>query len=339
MKKILFAIMVLSLSATAQEDHFSNIEETPLHINPANAGLKNDIRAIALFRSQWNSVGSQFQTSGFSFDMRATDESKAAYLGLGVNAVYDNAGYGNMNTTKGNVNLTCILTTDGYNKISMGLNGGLGNRTLNILDSRWESQYDGAYNSSLASGESFVSGSYNYYDVGAGVAWAYGRDAKRIKSNDGVKVNVGISAHHFGIARSSFYAEDADFMNTKFAFNANGEFGKKQTNLTFIPTLYAAMQGSLSEIVVGNKFRYLLQEGSRITGRIKAMAVYLGAYYRYNDALIGTAGIEYGNFAAGFSYDLNISSLSSYSSGRGGVEFFLKFVTPNPFSVAGRAKW
>jgi len=41
--------------------------------------------------------------------------------------------------------------------------------------------------------------------------------------------------------------------------------------------------------------------------------------------------MELGSFTFGVSYDINVSGLTVASSGRGGIEFSLKFVNPNPY--------
>jgi hypothetical protein len=57
-KLILFSIVLISLLSgsklTAQDVHFSQIQESPLWLNPANAGFMNGyLRAIANYRNQW----------------------------------------------------------------------------------------------------------------------------------------------------------------------------------------------------------------------------------------------------------------------------------------------
>jgi hypothetical protein len=54
---------------------------------------------------------------------------------------------------------------------------------------------------------------------------------------------------------------------------------------------------------------------------------HLGGMYRYKDALIPMIRLDMLAFSLGFSYDLNISSLRTASSGRGGVETSLSYVT------------
>ena len=54
--------------------------------------------------------------------------------------------------------------------------------------------------------------------------------------------------------------------------------------------------------------------------------------FRNEDAAIIEFGAKYGNFIGRLSYDINTSSLSSVSSGRGGTEMSLTYILsrPNP---------
>ena len=46
-----------------------------------------------------------------------------------------------------------------------------------------------------------------------------------------------------------------------------------------------------------------------------------GGYYRWDDAAIIEIGVNFKNLMYKMSYDINTSSLNTYSSKRGGIEF------------------
>ena len=54
-----------------------------------------------------------------------------------------------------------------------------------------------------------------------------------------------------------------------------------------------------------------------------------GVNYRWKDAVIPFIGLFYKNVTYQMSYDINISTLKSYSRHRGGVEFFIAFSPMN----------
>ena len=343
MKRIIPSVIACLLvsSAFAQDPHFSQYSSTPLLVNPANTGFKNDLRAIINYKNQWSSVADPYTTSAFSFDMRTNKGgTNNSYLGLGAQVLHDKAGGNNMSQTQAAINVAGIIKIDAYNKFSTGIMGGLGQRSADYTELRWESQYaNGAYNGQLNSNETFESNSFSYFDAGAGIAWSYGKDQAYISANNGVKATVGFSASHFGIPNASFKANTGEKLKTKFIGHASMELGKQNTNLTIMPSVYYIQQGSLREILVGSSFRYLLQEGSHYTGSNKAASISLGVHYRVLDALITSLQVDFSNYSVGVSYDVNISKLSTASQMRGGIELFLRFVTPNPFGGGTSSKF
>jgi hypothetical protein len=98
-----------------------------------------------------------------------------------------------------------------------------------------------------------------------------------------------------------------------------------------VPGFMYARQGPAQEIYVGTLFRYLLSQDSKFTGFKKGAALYTGAYLRTRDAVTAKLMLEYAGFGFGLSYDVNISSLQAATSFRGGIEFTLRFISPNPF--------
>ena len=344
MKNIKFIIIVVcglfSLHSKAQDPHFSQYRMTPLMVNPGNAGFNYNLRATANYRQQWKSVASPFSTSAFSFDMNTSKKkNNRGSIGVGLQFLNDKAGDAKMGMTQGNINVSGVLKLDDKSKLSIGIMGGFGQRTINYAVLRWENQYqNGAFDANNTTGENLGSNSTTYMDAGAGFVWQYGKDPGYITQNNGVKVNFGASVYHFGLPSTSYFGNTSEKMNTKFIAHGSVELGKENTNLTFIPEFYFVQQGSQREILIGNVFRYLINEGSKVTGFVKSSAVSLGVNYRVKDALITSIMLEYANYSVGFSYDINLSSLSTSSNSRGGFEIALRFVTPNPFAKGYRAR-
>ena len=174
MKRVLIIFFVLmSLDSLSQDPHFSQYCETPLFLNPANTGLKNNTRAIINYRNQWAAVSTPYQTTALSYDMSLTKDNLAnAWVGLGTNIYYDWAGDGNLSLTQGNLNLSGVIRLDAENKLSAGLMGGYGQRSLDYNEFRWQAQYNGTYNPNLNSNEDYSQNAFGYFDAGAGVAWS-----------------------------------------------------------------------------------------------------------------------------------------------------------------------
>lgn len=338
--RIVVLVCLFGVSSLAQDAHFSQFWETPLQVNPANTGLNHDLRAVVNYRRQWGSFVSPFQSFAFSFDAKTSRKNnRNAYLGVGVHFLHDQAGNSPLSITEGGINLSGVLKLNEANKLSLGLMGGFGQRSLNLNQFSWSNQYvGGSYNPNTSSGENFSQSSVVFMDAGAGLVWSFGKDQSYISANDGVKLNVGVSAFHFNLPKSGFLPGSSDRLHTKYAFFLNSEFGRKNSNLSILPQVYFALQSLQTNVVVGSLFRYILQEGSRYTGNLKSASVSLGALYRLKDAVIWVASMNYSNYSIGFSYDMNLSKLSGFSKMRGGFELYLKFITPNPFAAKTRSR-
>ena len=334
-KQIVILAFAISLQAklNAQDFHFSQFRETPMLINPAQTALNKDVRIIVNYKDQWRSVAAPFKTYAISGEFAVNHKrGKDNYLGIGLQIVRDQAGDAKIGTTLGMLSINGVLKMAEFNKLSVGIIGGIGQRSINASALQWGSQYDGAnFNSAIASGED-IPKAFVYPDFGAGIAWSYGKGEKYISANDGVKATVGLSAFHFGIPSYSYYLNSTEKLNTKIIGHASVSIGIANSNLLIIPELIFVKQGSLQEISMGSMFKFITQEESKYTKNKKPSAYSIGAHYRIGDAMIFTVMYEYSNYAIGISYDVNLSKLTSVSKSRGGLEISLRFVTPSQFS-------
>lgn len=326
--------------SSAQDLTYSRKSLSPLLINPGMTGLDVDLRASVHHRNQWSSIVTPYQTSHVSFDSRLTRNVRGdeSFLSLGAMFYNDRAGSANLITNKAKLFLSGNIAISSDSRLSLGLMGGFGQRSIDQGQLTWGNQYDGSYNSNIQSNESMYVDQFSFLDVGSGIVWSYGEDSRFIGSNDALKFKVGYSIYHLGVQKYSFEIAGDYVSGVKHLAFVNAEIGVGQTNLTFIPEIYFANQRNFKEIVLGSGFRYLLQEGSKITGFIKEMAITPSIYYRVGDAFITALDIQYAHYTFGFSYDVNISSLSEATRGRGAVEFHFRFQMPNPFLWKTRAR-
>lgn len=333
---VLVATALLSADTLkAQDVHFSQFRETPVFLNPGNTALDRDVRVILNYKDQWRSVASPYKTFGFSGEMAvAKKKNKNAYLGIGLTVFSDKSGDSQMGLTVGTLNISGIIKTGENSKLGLGVMGGFGQRSVSYGALRWEEQYqNGAYSSANSSFEPSGATSYTLPDAAAGIAWTYGKGEKYISANNGVRATIGFGAHHFGFQKYSFYKQTGEKLFSKYVGHANVEIGIANSNLIIVPGIMFTSQGPSKEIVAGSIFKYVLSENSKYTGNKKGSAIGIGFDYRFGDAAIATLMYEFSNFAAGVSYDFNLSKLKTVSSARGGFEISLRFVSPNPFNA------
>ncbi len=324
--------LVFGYSAKAQDIHFSQFDETPLQLNPANAGVHHDVRVIANYKNQWKAVGSPYKTFAMSADLKLL-KSKKHQLGLGVDFFSDKAGDADMASTQGNVSLSGIININKKSLISAGLMAGFAQRSMKGDNLTWGNQYNGmAYDGSLPTGETNTPGSFTYADFAAGAQFSYGTDEMYISANDARKVNIGVAVFHPQQPAYSFYGNKSDILHMKFVLHGDAAIGIKNTNLVLKPSYIIFKQGATQEITPGMSFQYILQEGSKYTSNKKPAALTIGGYYRLQDAAIAVVKFEYANYAIGFSYDINLSKLKTVTDTRGGFEISLRFITPGAFA-------
>jgi type IX secretion system PorP/SprF family membrane protein len=331
---IITSVVLCWINLDAQDIHFSQTTETPLWNNPSQAGLGHDVRASINYKDQWRSVVSApYKTLFASADFALLRNSKKAKLGVGISLFNDQAGDVNLNTNMGQLAMSGIVTLNESNFLSAGLSAGYGQRTLNYANLTWGNQYDGLqYNSALASGEPTNFQDVNFFDLGGGISWLFSSPNATLSSSDARMFNIGVAAHHLNKPSYSFYGDNSSKLPMKLVFHGNAAIGMKNTNLILEPSYYVALQGPHREIVPGMMFKFLLGQSSKYTGNRRSSGVAVGAFVRFNDAIVPMVRYEFANWAVATTYDINISDLSAASRARGGFEVSIRFMTPDPFS-------
>lgn len=329
-----FAIAIFATATVqAQDVHFSQTIETPLLMNPSQAGLGHDIRASINYKDQWRSVVSApYKTISASADFALMKRNNGTHLGVGVNFFNDKAGDANMVTTVGQIHVAGIVGLNSSNLLSVGIVGGYGMRSLNYSALQWGNQYDGQqYSSTLASGEPTNYSSFGFIDFGAGASWLFSVGDATLSSKDAKIINIGLSVQHLNKPAYSFYGESAQKLPMKYVFHGYASLGMKNTNLILEPSYFVAIQGGHHEIIPGMMCKYVLGQSSKYTGRKNSSAISFGAVFRVMDAIVPMVRYEFSNWSVTTSYDINVSGLTTASRARGGFEISIRFLTPNPF--------
>lgn len=321
-------VAMLSMSSFAQDIHFSQLEQSPLTLNPAMAGANSPIQAIINYRNQWSKVGVPYSTIAASYDMRTNDSyyMKEGNFAFGINFFNDQAGAQRMATTIANLNLAYHLLVTNESTLGLGIYGGYGQRSFNDDGAQWMSQYDGfGWNGNVNSGEAFERPSFNYFDAGAGIVYTYLVDGGYMTQNLKKVVNVGFSACHLNRPKYSFMKLDNERLAIRYAAFVHADLGIENSRMRIQPGLFYLRQAGHQEIMAGTNFGYIIHEGSRSTGFTRPITFYTGIFYRHKDAMIGRMAFEYDVFSLGFAYDMNISDLATVSKTIGGFEFFLRY--------------
>jgi len=341
MKKITIISIVLftaiQFRCFAQDIHFSQFNEAPMLLNPALTGAFNgDHRAILNYKNQWGSVAKPYQTYAFSYDAGLFKQKlQTGYLGIGISVFKDIAGDMKFGTTQANLSVAYHQELNENNELTAGIQGGYTGRSLDPSGEQWDNQYDGisGFDGSLPSGETSTFQNFSYGDFSGGLVWNYFSKEMYSTANNALKLNLGGCVEHINQPKLSFYQMKDDKLWLKYAVHGGAWIGIKNTNTSIIPSAVFWKQGSSQEITAGSMFRFRLKEESKYTGFVKEFAFSLGGFYRVNDAVIASTQFELGSWALGMSYDVNVSGLKAASNGRGGLEVYLRYISPNPFKT------
>ncbi len=323
-------LMFVAFGASAQDIHFSQIQEAPLWLNPANAGFFNGyFRAVANYRNQWASMGNAYQTMALSIDGNVMKVRKnKAYAGLGLFIFNDKAGVAKIGTTQAQLHASAIVKASRNSKIAGGIYLGVNQNSANYAALTYGNQYNGKeIDQSLATGEIVNYTSFVNSDVGAGLNYEYASVASDMTRDDIFSLKIGAAVHHINKPVQRFSTGSTYRVPMRFAGNVQARIDFKDTKLSLLPSLVYLQQASAMTVIAGTHLRFRFKNGTKLTGNRTEAGLNVGVYYRFKDAIVPQVNLDMGKYAIGVSYDYNISRYSQVSKGMGGFEIYLKFMT------------
>ncbi len=319
-KITLVLLLCSSYAMQAQDVHFSQFFEAPLLRNPSLAGLfAGDIRVQGVYRNQWGSVTTPYQTGSFDIEYKKPVGGANDFMTFGGQILYDRAGTTNFTTTNflPAVNYHKALSGDKSKYISLGFMGGLVQRSIDRTKITTNNQFDGnGYNPSLADGETFAQTNYSYFDASVGMTY----NAPLPGEGENNTFFIGAAYHHFNRPKNSFYKNPDIELNAKWVASVGVKFDINETSYFTLHADYSK-QGAFTEIIGGALYSYKLGEDIEAP----SYTLHIGAFMRLRDAIIPVVKFDYNPFSVALSYDANISQLKTVSQGRGGMELSVSY--------------
>ncbi|MEN9002501.1 MAG: PorP/SprF family type IX secretion system membrane protein, partial [Flavobacteriales bacterium] len=245
--------------------------------------------------------------------------------GAGIIFNNDNTGDSRFRTTVLNVvgSYAIPFKKDSNQRITVGVQTGITNKTLSYDELRFDAQYNGiSYDNGLPTREAFTANSQNFFNLHAGIS--YDNQISQRK-----KLSIGASLFNITKPKESYFDNQAIRVDRRFSGFASYQFPVHE-KIDVIPAAFYMQQGRYFEFIVGARGKYILSEsvGAR-------QSAYLGVFFRTKDAGFITAEYDYNNWHFGLSYDINLSSLRQASNGRGGIElsaiYILKLFKPKRY--------
>jgi type IX secretion system PorP/SprF family membrane protein len=303
MKKILQLLFPLCIVAqlTAQDIHLSQFYASDHLLNPAKVGnFDGDYRFTANYRNQWMQVaGKPISTYIVSFDKAFHYYSHE--IDGGIMVARDEFTGTNVTTTKIVLTGAYGYTWNGH-EFRVGIQPGFvfrgsdyGNQSF---PSQWE--HDEGEFSGKDNHENSINDNVKEFDLNLGVMWS----KKFAKATP----RIGFAVDHLNMPKDSYFNQFKERLQIRKVFHGELDFNVSE-KLVLEPKLLWMWTAKANDMVVGTNVRYKLDNKT-------IPSVFVGAYYRNGvmriaDAVIPTIGLSYKKFDLGFSYDVNISSLST----------------------------
>jgi type IX secretion system PorP/SprF family membrane protein len=321
MKKLLYIIFLVfvgSTAALAQDPNFSQFFASPLTLNPALTGkFDGSFRVAGNYRDQWPTINNVYVTKTLSLDFGVLKNKIAEVdqMGVGILGVTDIAGDGVLvtNYAGGSVSYHKGLDEDGLHQLGIGFQGAYVNKRLDVTKVIFADQltplgFTGITNEIFNSKQI----SLGYFDLNAGILYN--------GSTDGYNnFYVGASMYHINRPKESFQGGQY-VLNTRTTLQAGGRIPVGKYNYLHLAANYN-MQAKAQNFVAGGAFSYNVNRNED-----DPVNVYLGAWYRFNDAAIPYVGLEFKGIQIGASYDANTSLLKTATNSRGGMEISLIYI-------------
>ena len=287
-------------------------DAAPLFLNSGLTGVfEGDWRLHAQYRTQWKSVNFKpYNSALVSFDM------PFGKWGVGIQVNNFRAGYGNFNVLQGLVSAAYNLPLNKKRShvISFGVQAGGMQKSLEYQLLSFNNQYTltdgGGFDNTIISGETFGAQSMIVPTTNASILYYFAKQQARVNPF------VGLSAFNLIEPLESFYDQE-NRLPRRYYLHAGTRINITE-QFYLLPKVLLMQQREFSEQTFSAEAGYFM----------KGSETYLigGLIYRNRDAMIATAGVKKENFTLRLGYDVNVSSLSSVSTGRGGFEVALTYV-------------
>jgi type IX secretion system PorP/SprF family membrane protein len=327
MKKglIIFSVM-MSVLASGQDIHFTQLQQTPMLLNPAYTGMFHGWERIGVaHKSQWVNAGTKFHTTSIAVDMNffKPKRGNAAHMGAGVQLYNDIGGDSKFGTKQMLLNLSAIVPLGDMHSISGGLQLGIGQRTGDLTGLLFSNQFNGnEIDPFLPSSEVNNLVSFVYPDMGLGVSYRYGNHKIGFSRDDATDFRFGISYVHANNPDLKYRLGFNEELYAKFGINASLLKDIPGSDVGFQVLFNQYLQGPHAETMFGGLLRYRLSSGSKSTGLTRDSYLSGGLYYRLKDAISPAIFAQIYGFTLGLSYDITLSKLSQVTRA-GGLEFSL----------------
>ena len=320
--------IVFSVSAWSQDIHFTQLNGSPLMVNPGFTGLYRGWERVSVnHKNQWVNAGTKFYTTAIAmdFNLLKSPRKRGAFLGFGIQLYNDVGGDSKFGRKQLLLSLAGIVPVAKDHFLSLGFQGGMGQTSGSFDNLVFPNQFNGStLDPGLTSYEFRGLNSQIYPDLSFGLLYRYGGIHRSFSTTEQPEVSVGMAMYHFNKPDVRYDFGSFEEINRKMVFNATVKKDFSSSYIGFEALVNHFNQAPHSETLIAGLMRYKKSTGSQITRLKKKVVLAFGLAYRVNDAVAPVFKLENGDWTFGLSYDVTVSALGGYNRG-GGLEFTLMF--------------
>ncbi len=317
--KIVALSLLIGQLVNAQDVHFSQYFTSPLTLNPAMTGLVNkDFRAAGNYRTQWSSItNNPYETFSVSMDgsMFKNKFKNGDAMGVGLLFLNDKAGAGQLTNQTLGLSLAYhhAIGAKKNQYLSLGVQSYFVDRNIDFRKLVFGDQFDPVSGTaSGATGEVFNTDNEGYTDFNTGVMYT-GR------VNENATIYAGAGFYH--VTRPSFtFMNSENRVSPRYSVYFGGSVDITDYSVFYGSANYQ-QQGPQSEFILGGAAGFILNPHHDRDDEDQVF--YLGAWYRFRDAIIPYAGFELKNMTIGLSFDATVSGLAQAAQNNGAMEISL----------------
>jgi type IX secretion system PorP/SprF family membrane protein len=238
-------------------------------------------------------------------------------LGVGVIAVYDKSGTGALQNITTGLSLAyhkrLSSDEDKPRNLSIGLQGVMVQKSINFAKLKFEDQYQASTGlADLPTNETTGAADLTYPDFNAGILYSG-------YVNDRSNMYAGFSYYHLTQPVETFLNGNHK-INSRVTASIGGSLQMNENTMLFVSGMYQ-QQGKANEIVVGAASGFIMNPNHE--DDVANSVFYIGAWYRYADAIAPYVGFEWAKAKLGISYDVNLSGFTPATKGNGALEISL----------------
>ena len=292
MKSIMLTLLGAAITsvASAQFVPYSQYHLNPLLTNPAHAGMTNDAKLLFQYR-QAKVANYEIPAISFLYPLFINNgRSKMRYGGIGLTVIRQSSGPGNLFNTTGAIGgFAYNLHLSREHHLSVGLQGGIVNKRIDVSKVTTESQFSGGvYDPSLFHGENFNNTSVTRPVINAGFSW-YLTDRKNQQ-----KASLGAALYNMN--RPSYdILSHGNKETVTYVISGEVEAWKKDRF-----SLHPSFRYILSHSSLTNIGMYAAYALSSQHGEITA-----GAWYKSNKAVVFSAQYSHASYLISAAYEFS----------------------------------